>query len=304
MTEETSSFQTLTVYLGSSGFSRPVFKQAAIATGRLIGAHQKSLVYGGMDAGLMGLLAKAAMANDAFVHGIVPEKIRDSERILKGLSETTMVHDLWDRKKRMFEEADIIVALPGGFGTLDESLEMLYWGYLSLHSKPLVLVNIEGYWNPLIAYLKSLPDYDARYVIIVDTVEQVFDLNLEKESPDDFAPGLADRYPHFEDEITRDTNAPIILDTPSIENSYYFVCALGLKQLGKHSRPMGILNKNGAFDGLLDWFKTAEKEKFITDKCLRLFDSAENLETLYRLMEKQDEISIDLHAEKWGESEV
>lgn len=296
-----SSFQTLTVYLGSSGFARDIFKDAAVDMGRLIGAHKKDLVYGGMDAGLMGLIAETAMQGGAKVTGIVPEKIRDSERILKGLSETIMVHDLWDRKKRMFETADIVVTLPGGFGTMDETLEMLYWGYLSLHKKPLVLVNIAGYWNDMIAYLQSLPDYDPRFLICVDTPEDVFTLALDENEPPEFAPGLQDRYPHFEDEITRDTHAPILLDIPSIENSYYFVCALGLKQLGKHNRPMGILNQNGVHDSLISWFHAAQKEKFITEKCLGLFDSAADEDALFALLKNQKDVSIDLHTEKWGE---
>lgn len=295
--------KTYTVYLGSSGFARPVFKEAAIEMGRLIGEQNKNLIYGGMDAGLMGLVAKAALDNGAPVTGIIPEKIRDSERILRGLNETIMVHDLWDRKKRMFEMADVVVSLPGGYGTLDESLEMLYWGYLDLHNKPLVLVNIEGYWDDLVSYLKSLPDYDERFLIVVNNAAKVFDATDKLELPP-AKPGLQERYPHFEDEITRRTDAPIILDRCTIENSYYFVCALGLKQLGKHVRPMGILNDKGQFDGLINWFKTAQAEHFITDKCLKLFDVASEKHTLFDLLEDQASITIDLHAEKWGKSET
>lgn len=295
--------KTYTVYLGSSGFARPVFKQSAVDMGRMIGEQNKNLVYGGMDAGLMGLVAQSALDAGAHVTGIIPEKIRDSERILKGLNETLMVHDLWDRKKRMFQMADVVVSLPGGYGTLDESLEMLYWGYLDLHNKPLVLVNIEGYWNDLVTYLKSQPDYDNRFLIVVNDPEEVFEATENIKLPP-AKPGLQERYPHFEDEITRRTDAPIILDRSTIENSYYFVCALGLKQLGKHARPMGILNDKGQFDGLINWFKTAQNEKFITDKCLKLFDTANEKHTLYDLLESQVSVAIDLHAEKWGAAEA
>lgn len=292
-----------TVYLGSSGYARDVFKQSAVRMGALIGAQGKSLIYGGMDAGLMGLVAKAALDNGAKVTGIIPEKIRDSERILSGLSQTIMVHDLWDRKKRMFEMADVVVSLPGGFGTLDETLEMLYWGALGLHSKPLVLVNVEGYWNGLAAYLQSLPDYDPRYLIVVDRPEDVFDAVASIEIPVS-NPGRQDRYPHFEDEITRSTFAPIILDVQTIENSYYLVCALGLKQLGKHDRPIGILNDKGQFDGLIQWFELAKTERFITDKCLSLFDTRVEKFDLYRALDFQKPVHIDLHGEKWGASPV
>ena len=184
---------TYTVYLGSSGYARDVFKQSAIEMGAALGQRGKALVYGGMDAGLMGLVAKAALDNGAQVTGIIPEKIRDSERILRGLSETIMVHDLWDRKKRMFQMADVVVSLPGGYGTLDESLELLYWGYLHLHNKPLVLVNIEGYWDGLIAYLKSLPDYDERFLIVVDSTEDVFEATSHIQIPQP-QPGLQRRH--------------------------------------------------------------------------------------------------------------
>ncbi|MFN3701148.1 MAG: TIGR00730 family Rossman fold protein [Alphaproteobacteria bacterium] len=299
------SQKTYTVYLGSSGYARTVFKEAAIETGRLIGAQNHSLVYGGMDAGLMGLVAQAALDSGAHVTGIIPEKIKDSERILRGLSETVMVHDLWDRKKRMFMMADVVVSLPGGFGTLDETLEMLYWGALKLHDKPLVLVNIEGFWNPLMAYLRSLPDFDPRYVALVDTPEEIFSMtqNLSLPKADR---GRQDRFPHFEDEISRNTAAPIWIDRPSIENSYYLVCALGLKQLGKHKRPIGILNEGGVFDDLIAWFHTAQKERFITDKCLRLFDAAGDAAALHKALERQslEAVEIDLHAEKWGASVI
>ncbi len=294
---------TFTVYLGSSGYARDVFKQSAIDMGAELGRRGKALVYGGMDAGLMGLVAKAAQEAGAQVTGIIPEKIRDSERILRGLSETIMVHDLWDRKKRMFQMADVVVSLPGGYGTLDESLEMLYWGYLDLHGKPLVLVNIEGYWDGLIAYLQSLPDYDERYLKVVESPEDVFDVVKDATLPKS-KPGLQERYPHFEDEITRRTNAPIIIDRASIENSYYLVCALGLKQLGKHNRPIGLLNDQGQFDDLIAWFENARDERFITDKCLSLFDTAPNMDALMVLLKNQKTVNIDLHTEKWGAAEV
>lgn len=295
--------RNFTVYLGSSGYARDVFKQGAVEMGALIGQRGSNLIYGGMDAGLMGLVAKAALDHGARVTGIIPEKIRDSERILHGLSETIMVHDLWDRKKRMFEMADVVVSLPGGYGTLDESLEMLYWGALGLHSKPLVLVNIEGYWNNLAVYLRSLPDYDPKYLIVVDKPQDVFDALADISIPEPDK-GRQERYPHFEDEITRSTNAPVILDIPTIENSYYLVCALGLKQLGKHDRPIGILNENGAYDRLLDWFELARAEHFITDKCLSLFDVRDSRSALYQALENQKTVQIDLHAEKWGASPV
>ena len=98
--------KTLTFYLGSSGHTRPVFRDSAVALGQMIATHDYNLVYGGMDTGLMGLLAKTVMDHQGHVTGIIPQKLKDSERILRGLSETILVDDLWDRKYRMFQMAD------------------------------------------------------------------------------------------------------------------------------------------------------------------------------------------------------
>ncbi len=293
-----NSIQTLTVYLGSSGHARPVFKDAAKDLGRIIGEQGYKLVYGGMDAGLMGLLAVSALEAGAHVTGIIPRKLKDSERILTNLSDTVMVEDLWDRKKRMFQIADAIISLPGGFGTVDESLEVLYWADLGLHNKPLVLVNIEGYWNDMIAYLRTLPDFDEQFLIVVDTVEEVIPaLKNYQALPDTEEP---DHYPHFEDEIARETNEPILIDIPSVENSYYAICALGLKQLHKHKRAIGFLNQDGEFDGLLKWINTAAEETFITKHCLELFTVGTEEESLRNALKNQEYVEIDLHGAKWG----
>lgn len=293
-----SQYKTLTVYLGSSGHARPVFKEAAKELGRLMAGHGKKLVYGGMDAGLMGIIAQTALENGAHVTGIIPQKLKDSERILGNLSETVLVQDLWERKALMFGRADAIIALPGGFGTLDESLEVLYWGGLGLHNKPLVLINVEGYWDGLITYLRTLPDFNPNFLIVADdAADALHKLDNWVGLPPRPAP---EHLPHFEDEISRATGQPIIVDKASVENSYYLACALGLKQLGKHTRAIGILNENGAFDGLLAWFKTAAQERFITQKCLTLYDSAAGSGALKTLLAQQKSVEIDLHNDKWG----
>lgn len=311
------NIETLTVYLGSSGHADPVFQDSAVKLGQLIAQEQKHLVYGGMDAGLMGLLAQHCLQSGGQVTGIIPQKLKDSERILDNLSETILVQELWERKKRMFEMADAVVSLPGGFGTLDESLEVLYWGHLKRHNKPLILVNIESYWDDLITFIRACPDFDARYLVVVERPEDVFaaldncvipglngDLSPQQTDPRAVA-GMTDvkeaHYPHFEDSIRRDTDEPIIIDKASVENAYYLICALGLKQLGKHHRHIGILNPDGVFDPLLNWFKRAAKETFITQKCLDLYDSDVDRDTLITKLDTQKDIEIDLHGEKWGE---
>jgi predicted Rossmann-fold nucleotide-binding protein len=200
----------------------------------------------------------------------------------------------------MFLKADAIIALPGGFGTLDESLEVLYWGHLKMHAKPLVLVNIENYWTPLIDYVRSLPDFDARYLIVVDKVEAIFPA-LDAWSFPEESLEIKDGFPHFEGDILRPTSDPIILHEASIQNSYHFITALGLKQLDKHQRPMGILNDKGQFDSFIEWLHSAADEHFITEKCLELYAVAKDKDTMDAALKNQKPVHIDLHREKWGD---
>jgi uncharacterized protein (TIGR00730 family) len=294
-----NTVEILTVYLGSSGHARAVFNDSAAALGRLIAASGKKLVYGGMDAGLMGILAASTLEDGGTVTGIIPQNLKDSERILGGLTATILVEELSDRKKMMFQMADAIIALPGGFGTLDESLEVLFWGARKLHAKPLVLVNVEGYWNDLIPYLQSLPDFDPAYLIVAQTLEEIFP-QLERWSKPVILAGTPTHYPHFEDEIMRATDEPILIDKASVENTYFAICAMGLKQLHKTKRAIGLLNTGGQFDGLVKWLHTAAKETFITQNCLKLFTVHENEKDLREALKHQEYIEIDLHRAKWG----
>lgn len=298
-----TDFTTLTVYLGSSGHARAVFKDSAVALGHMIAARGKKLVYGGMDAGLMGILANHALEGGGYVTGVIPKTLKDSERIHPNLSQTILVNDLWERKRKMFKRAQAIVALPGGFGTLDESLEVLYWGHLKLHHKPLALLNVEGYWNSLIAYLTTLPDFDPHFLMVAETLEDLF-AQLEQwnypEHKEDDETGL----PHFENEILNGSIEPIFFDHATVENTYHLITALGLKQLGRHQRPIGILNDKGQFDGLIEWFDSAEKESFITHKCRKLMDIDSDRARLMAKLAEQKPVHIDLHNEKWGPGET
>lgn len=298
-----TDFTTLTVYLGSSGHARDVFKNAAVALGQEIGRRNKKLVYGGMDAGLMGILANEALAAGAYVTGVVPKTLKDSERIHPSLSQTILVNTLWERKRKMFKRAQAIVSLPGGFGTLDESLEVLYWGALGLHNKPLALLNVEDYWNTIIEFISTLPDFDPKYLIVADTLDDLF-AQLEQwqypEEKEDDETGL----PHFEEEILESTHEPLIFKDATVKSAYFLITAIGLKQLGRHDRPIGILNDKGQWDGLTVWFELAEKEAFITSKCRQLMDIETSEAALQARLAAQKPVHIDLHNEKWGPSET
>jgi uncharacterized protein (TIGR00730 family) len=297
-----TTIEKLTVYLGSSGRCRPVFKETAMKFGHMIGNNNKHLVYGGMDAGLMGIVANNALESGAHVTGVIPKKLKDSERIHPSLSETILVPDLWERKLKMFRRADAIIVLPGGYGTIDEALEALYWASLGAHAKPVIFLNTENYWDDFISYLKSLPDLKSDYLLVCKTGEEVFDALEKWQSPD--SETETDELPHFEDDILQDTKEPIILKEASIKNSYYLATALGLKQLDKHQRHIGLLNDKGQFDPLITWIETAKTEHFITDRCTELFSVSNNDQGLHEKLDKQKDIHIDLGTEKWGPSET
>ncbi len=296
------TIEKFTVYLGSSGRCRQIFKDTATRMGTMIGEQGKTLVYGGMDAGLMGIVANNALDAGAPVTGIIPKSLKDSERIHPRLSQTILVPDLWERKLKMFKRADVIIGLAGGFGTIDEVLEALYWAHLGSHTKPIILVNTDGYWDDFITYIEGLPDLSRNHLIIASDVDDVFTKLENWQAP--LLKGHPDALPHFEDEIMRDTDAPIIFDTPTVRSGYILATALGLKQLGKHDRHIGILNKDGQFDALLRWIELAQKEKFITDHCTDLFSVDNDIDALNAKLDAQKKIEINLHQDKWGPSET
>ncbi len=261
-----------------------------------------SLVYGGMNAGLMGIVAENALASGAHVTGIVPQKIDDSKRILKGLNETILVQDLWERKLKMFNRADAIVVLPGGFGTIDEMFEALHWQNVTPHNKPIILINTENYWNDLIAYINTVNDLPQNILHIVENETEA--IALAKDIVDTRHHKEFNALPHFEDEILEETNASMVFENANTAETYKLATALGLKQLGKHNRHMGMLNDESQFTHLIKWVQRANEEHFITDHCIELFSVADSMAELDKLMSEQKKIVIDLDREKWGPSET
>jgi uncharacterized protein (TIGR00730 family) len=139
----------LCVYCGSSGRVDEVYRAAAMRLGAVLGQAGVELVYGGGRVGLMGLLADAALAHGGRVVGIIPGHLHDHEVGHAGVSELVVVGSMHERKRRMFEMSDAFAVLPGGLGTLDETFEMITWKQLGLHDKPIVVVDVAGYWAPL-----------------------------------------------------------------------------------------------------------------------------------------------------------
>ena len=141
----------MAVYCGSSPGIRAEYLAAACDTGRILAERGLELVYGGGHVGLMGAVANAALAHGGVVHGIITTALLDAEVGHTGLTSLEVVSTMHERKARMADLADGFLALPGGFGTLDELCEVLTWTQLGIQRKPISLVNVCGYWDPFLA---------------------------------------------------------------------------------------------------------------------------------------------------------
>jgi uncharacterized protein (TIGR00730 family) len=146
----------LCVYCGSAGAVDPRCREAARELGERLAAAGIELVFGGGRIGLMGIAADAVLAGGGRVIGVIPERLRDAELAHQGVNELVITAGMHDRKRVMAERADAFAVLPGGIGTLDEMFEMLTWRQLGLHDKPIFLVDIAGYWQPLRALLDHI----------------------------------------------------------------------------------------------------------------------------------------------------
>ncbi|RED53606.1 TIGR00730 family Rossman fold protein [Aestuariispira insulae] len=144
------NIKSVCVYCGSSSNVRESYRQCAIDFGRQLAESGRSLVYGGGKVGLMGLVADSTINNGGEVLGVIPEFLRDLEVGHGGVTELVITENMHERKMIMAERADAFVALPGGLGTLDETFEILTWKQLKLHDKPVIILNIDGYWDSLI----------------------------------------------------------------------------------------------------------------------------------------------------------
>lgn len=140
---------SLCVYCGSSSGKHPEYAEQARAFGAEMARREITLVYGGGNVGLMGVVADAVLAGGGKVIGVIPRQLVDREVAHAGLTELQVVDTMHQRKTRMFELSDAFVALPGGFGTLDEMFEMLTWSQLGLHSYPCAFLDVRGYYAPL-----------------------------------------------------------------------------------------------------------------------------------------------------------
>jgi uncharacterized protein (TIGR00730 family) len=145
---------SICVYCGSSADVAQSYKDAAVHLGREAGERGIEVIYGGGRVGLMGLVADAALAAGGKVTGIIPTHILEWEVAHQTLTELIVVENMHQRKMMMFERSEAFVILPGGLGTLDEAFEILTWKQLGLHNKPIIVANIDGYWDGLLALVR------------------------------------------------------------------------------------------------------------------------------------------------------
>lgn len=153
-----SGTPSLCVYCGSSSGSDPRFAAAAADLGRELAGRGVGLVYGGGRIGLMGLVADAVLDSGGRVHGVIPEHLVRAETAHVGLDHLDVVSSMHERKARMDELSDGFIVLPGGFGTLDEVFEILTWNQLGLIAKPVVFLNVAGYFSPLMTAIDHMID--------------------------------------------------------------------------------------------------------------------------------------------------
>lgn len=143
----------LGVFCGSRDGARPVYREAAHALGRVLAARGVGVVYGGASVGLMGAVADAALAAGGEVVGVIPRSLVEREIAHRGLTALHVVETMHERKARMAALADGFVALPGGVGTFEELFEVWTWGQLGLHAKPCGVLDVAGYYAPLLAFI-------------------------------------------------------------------------------------------------------------------------------------------------------
>ena len=155
-----TEIKSLCVYCGSRTGNNKNFQLLAENVGKILGQNKIELIYGGGNVGLMGIIASSVMRNGGAVHGIIPGHLDEIEKSHDKISKLTVVDNMHQRKRMMFDHSDAFLVLPGSIGTLDETIEAITWKQLGLHDKPIVLLNSENYWGPFLALLNNIIDFE------------------------------------------------------------------------------------------------------------------------------------------------
>ncbi|AOC95983.1 LOG family protein YvdD [Flavobacterium anhuiense] len=171
----------ITVFCASSFGTEKIYEEQAIALGRTLAEQNIELVYGGANVGLMGAVADGALHAGGKVIGVLPNFLRSKEIAHLGLTELILVESMHERKTKMNDLCDGVIALPGGFGTLEELFEMLTWAQLGLHKKPIAILNVNGFYDSLIALLQTmtekglLKEVNREMLLVSDNIDDLLD---------------------------------------------------------------------------------------------------------------------------------
>ena len=173
------TMKRITVFCASSFGTEKIYEEQAIALGKTLAEQNIELVYGGANVGLMGAVADGALNAGGKVIGVLPNFLRSKEIAHLGLTELILVESMHERKTKMNELCDGVIALPGGFGTLEELFEMLTWAQLGLHKKPIAILNVNGFYDSLIALLQTmtekglLKEVNQKMLLVSDTIDDL-----------------------------------------------------------------------------------------------------------------------------------
>ncbi|KAF2340932.1 LOG family protein [Flavobacterium tistrianum] len=171
----------ITVFCASSFGTEKIYEEQAVALGKTLAEQNIELVYGGANVGLMGAVADGALNAGGKVIGVLPNFLRSKEIAHLGLTELILVESMHERKTKMNDLCDGVIALPGGFGTLEELFEMLTWAQLGLHKKPIAVLNVNGYYDSLIELLQTmtekglLKEVNREMLLVSDNIDDLLD---------------------------------------------------------------------------------------------------------------------------------
>ena len=173
------AIKSLAVFCGSKTGNNPLFEAHAKKLGHILADKNITLIYGGGNKGIMGAVANAALENNGIVIGIIPQVLTEWEAHHNGITELIIVDSMHTRKKMMYEKCDAAIILPGGFGTLDELFEIVTWNQLSIHDKPVFILNTDGFYSHLIKHIEKIREEEFLYeaadkrIIIIDTPDEL-----------------------------------------------------------------------------------------------------------------------------------
>jgi uncharacterized protein (TIGR00730 family) len=180
-----STIKSICVYCASGPGNDPAFMEAATKFGRILAENGVRLVYGGGSVGLMGALAESVLDHGGAVTGVIPDFLVNREHMLLRVQERVITRDMHERKRVMFERADAFVALPGGVGTLEELVEQLTWAQLGRHKKPILILNVARFWDPLCQLFDQMERLDfiragwPVTLLVAERVEEILPKLLE-----------------------------------------------------------------------------------------------------------------------------